>query len=379
MENFVIKKQDDIKPAHPAYRLTYACDANGVLWNIDEVPNGNACRCFCPACGEPLMARNHGSVRIHHFAHQSGTECKYACESMLHLLAKAMVQDAFYSDRPFLLKFEHRSYCPNEKNCQLERYSECCTRKTMEFDLKKYYDTCEQETPYDKTRRRSDLKISSSTHPGRKPIYIEFCVTHASDAEKLHSGDRIIEIKLESEQDVARLVEHGFRESKTYKDAPYAVDSPNVALYGFEKKVDYENYSMGREIEFVRYTLYPSGKMHFHQGSCVCCNLKKSSHSSLLEIVYHASIPDGIYEYAKYIGFSKYQIRNCMVCKNYVDNYNGRGKLCSYYKQLQIDRTEKLDTSRAKSCPHFSVDQEEKKKLLLIDSDIPQVVFERKD
>ena len=52
---------------------------------------------------------------------------------------------------------------------------------------KKYYDSCEQEICYDNIRRRSDLKIYSSTHPEREPIYIEFCVTHASDEAKLHS------------------------------------------------------------------------------------------------------------------------------------------------------------------------------------------------
>jgi hypothetical protein len=56
--------------------------------------------------------------------------------------------------------------------------------------LKKYYDSCEQEICYDNIRRRSDLKIFSSTHPEREPIYIEFCVTHASDEAK-HATDNI--------------------------------------------------------------------------------------------------------------------------------------------------------------------------------------------
>lgn len=237
-------------------------------------------------------------------------------------------------------------------------------------------DSCEPEIPYDKIRRRSDLKIFSSTHPEREPIYIEFCVTHASDEEKLHSENRIIEIKLESEQDVTNLVEHGFRESRAYKDAPHVVDSPNVKFYGFEKRYDYNNNSVGQKIEFVRYTLYPSGKTRCFQDSCICCNLMRSNQSSLLEIVFHTSISFGIYDYAKYVGFSKFPVPNCIVCKNYVDNYNGMGKLCRLYKHLQIDMTEKFDTSRAKNCPRFYVDQEDMNKQLSTYSNVPCDIFD---
>ena len=83
---------------HESHMLIYAVDSNGFLVNVDDVRTGNECGCFCPACKEPLMAKNQGQKRIHHFAHQSGTECDFAYESMLHLLAKEKVRNAFLNN-----------------------------------------------------------------------------------------------------------------------------------------------------------------------------------------------------------------------------------------------------------------------------------------
>lgn len=60
--------------------------ATGELVHVDDAPNGKACGCVCPdpGCGQPLIARNNGKKRIHHFAHIGGT-CVWSAE---YLLAK---------------------------------------------------------------------------------------------------------------------------------------------------------------------------------------------------------------------------------------------------------------------------------------------------
>ena len=348
---------------YSAYRLTYAIDQTGQLVHVDNVPVGNQCGCFCPACKEPLIAKNQGTKRKHHFAHQSGTECEYAVESMLHILAKEKIREAFLSKSEFWIEFGRKSYCTNNKECKFLRNGKCFKRKTQRFDIKEYYDSCEQEVPYDNINRRSDLKIFSSSHPKRDPIYLEFCVTHASDTEKLHSGNKIIEICIESVDDIQQLVENGIIKTNTNNSKDIELNSLDIRFYGF-KKEDYMNNHISNEIRFRRYILYQSGKMQSIPNFCDCKRLVKSKASSLLEICVHSDDAFDFYKKFVYICFQKYHIPNCCLCKNYVDSYSGIGKICRLYKHLQIPRYEEFDTARAKTCNCFEINQEEMRSVL---------------
>lgn len=74
--------------------LTYAHNEAKRLVHIDSVENGEACHCTCPNCGNPLIAKNGGSIRDHHFAHFHDAECENAYETTLHLLAKKVIREA---------------------------------------------------------------------------------------------------------------------------------------------------------------------------------------------------------------------------------------------------------------------------------------------
>lgn len=73
--------------------LTIALGSNNKSAEIDKVPNGLKCNCLCPHCKSPLIAKNGGDVREHHFAHEAGKECENAVESALHLLAKEIIEE----------------------------------------------------------------------------------------------------------------------------------------------------------------------------------------------------------------------------------------------------------------------------------------------
>lgn len=98
-------------------RITYALNSEGRLVHIDSVPNGNECGCICPACKEPLQAKDAGHIRNHHFAHKLGADCPTALETTLHLLAKDKIQRAFYEQKDFYMEFEYHSYCEKIKDC----------------------------------------------------------------------------------------------------------------------------------------------------------------------------------------------------------------------------------------------------------------------
>ena len=352
-----------IQGKHETHMLTYAITNDGNLVNVDEVQAGQDCNCVCPACKEPLIAKNNGSIRVHHFAHRSGSECNYAYESMLHLLAKERVQNAFLNAQDFYLDFEYRAYCPKHHECKYIRFDYCYTRERKRFNLKEYYDRCEQEVVYDGINRRSDLKLFSSTSPQRSPIYIEFCVTHASEQEKLHSGNRIIECIREDESDINKIVTNGFIEDKQRDEEKHQTSESKIQIYGFTN-TDYHNNNLNMEIEFSRYVLYKSGKTRCYQDHCNCKELRRSERSSLYEVSFHTPVSFGIYEYAKYLGYDKFHIPNCLLCRHYVESYNGIGRICRLYKYLQISRDGNFDTSRAKACPRYAFNQEEHDKQL---------------
>ena len=68
---------------------------NGNLISINEVESGLKCDCFCPVCNSQLVARK-GKIKVHHFAHYNSNECESYGESMLHLLAKKIIEENKY-------------------------------------------------------------------------------------------------------------------------------------------------------------------------------------------------------------------------------------------------------------------------------------------
>lgn len=335
--------------------LTYAIDKEGRLVNVDDVPTGVYCNCICPACKEPLVAKNNGTKKMHHFTHLTGSECDYAYESMLHLIAKEKIREAFLSQAEFSIEFMYKSYCKKSKQCKYIVYDKCYTTEMRKYNLKDYYDSCEQEIQYDNINRRSDLKFFSSTIPERPSIYLEFFVTHAIDESKLHSGNKIIEIKIEDVNDITEIVQKGIIENKDRY--------PLVEFYGFIKD-DYNNQSIVRDINFLRYSLYKSGKSQCYQDQCKCNDLKKQHNYSLYEICIHTDISFKVYDKLKYIGYQKFKINNCILCTNYVDAYDGSGKICRLYKRFKMNYYDPLDTGRATQCECFKINKVEMEEIL---------------
>lgn len=330
--------------------LTYALNESGVLVHIDEVENGRRCGCYCPECKTPLIARNRGEKRVAHFAHEAKFDCPSAVETMLHILAKKKTREAFLDSRrdQFLLKFDYNSFCVDFKTCKFRPDRDCFSKATKMVNLKDYYDTCEEEQRYTNGVWIADLKFSSKLKPQRKPLYIEFWVSHKSEKEKLNCGEKIIEIKIESEEDIDRLVKNGICVShqEEYEEI--------ITFWGFETD-EYLNQSIERDI--TRYRYYESGKLRrAYPQSCK----SRDKEGALFEVWvfskhYMLDLYSMIYSYA----FQKTRIQNCNVCRNFIkktDIYGDMKLWCRYYQYLGLPKGENIDTSRARSCPRFLVD-----------------------
>lgn len=76
--------------------LPCGINENGNLVYIDDAKNGLDCNCFCPSCKQPLVAKNAGTKREHHFAHFSVVECEHAYQTALHYMAKDLFLEMQY-------------------------------------------------------------------------------------------------------------------------------------------------------------------------------------------------------------------------------------------------------------------------------------------
>ena len=92
-------------------KLTYGLKDHKIT-PISKVEGGLDCGCFCPVCGDSLIAKK-GDVIRHHFAHQSKEPCEYGVETALHIAAKEFLATAKSFTIPEVkLRFPH-SYKPD--------------------------------------------------------------------------------------------------------------------------------------------------------------------------------------------------------------------------------------------------------------------------
>lgn len=140
--------------------LLYAQNEDGQLVHINDVPNGIACRCHCPCCSAPLVAKNNGETMAPHFAHASGAQCSGAHESELHLLAKTIISQ--------------------EKAVMLPRYANVYPGGIVRFD------NVEVEKRDNISALQPDLcGIAHNRTTGKESrLWIEIKVTHAIGPEK---------------------------------------------------------------------------------------------------------------------------------------------------------------------------------------------------
>lgn len=332
---------------------------NGQLVSIDEVPNGNDCGCQCPACGKDLCARNNGTKRIHHFAHQSGADCPGAVESSIHLLAKKVIKERFYdAGKSFLIQFVRECKCCNYETCQFADEYGC--KKTMPigpFDLKEHYDTCEEEVP--EGDFRPDLLLKSSKHQDQ-PIYIEVFYKHKCEENKLFSGKKIIEIKVENEEDVLALgTIDVFKECNDdcFDDFEPSRILSNVTFYNFSPKIETEK-PLSRELRFSRFFFYNNGSAYCQNDSVRCDKLNERSSRNvrvelLIEDYWEGYLTP--YHYGLvYLMEKDYDVKHCFMCKYYKYEFDiGKG-ICALYKKYGT--TKNPTGKEAKECSYYRLD-----------------------
>lgn len=214
----------------------YAIDQDDHLIHIDEVTSEDRDNnhYYCVGCGEE-MSPVLGNIRDHHFRHKK-VHCSR--ESYLHKLCKRKLKERFDSQKEFIIKYCVDFYCNKSEGCKLAplyKDQECNRKELLEVDLKKLYDTCEEEVMY--KGYRADLMLSNKEYPEQEPIFFEIFVSNDCEQGKLESGIQIIEMKIIEEDDVLRpLIEDCSFCKRPNPNNPYDPQSlPPIRFYNFKR------------------------------------------------------------------------------------------------------------------------------------------------
>ena len=205
----------------------YVLDEAWTLISVEDVclEDRNKHRYTCLGCGAEMILKA-GKVKARHFAHKINTE-HCGVETYLHKLAKRIVKRKFESGGKFEIEHIQTVRCTDAGTCPFFIESLCKDDVCKSFDLRKFYDICEEEKSID--GYVADILLSDSTGKYSEPVLIEVHVSHKSTEQKIRSGQKIIEIKVSDEEDVNALSDGSFRESRYYRD------EGNIHFFGFKR------------------------------------------------------------------------------------------------------------------------------------------------
>jgi hypothetical protein len=158
---------------------------------------------LCIGCDRHLIPKVKGMKRQPHFAHHPGTTC--ALETYLHMLGKRVFYDVFNecvaSQVPFEIELQHPQVCRRFES-SLGAVCVAGAGQTKLHDLTSHFNCVELEQR--EGEFVPDLLLTGNSNPNLK-VFIEIAVTHFLTEKKATSNERIIEIPIESEEDLERI------------------------------------------------------------------------------------------------------------------------------------------------------------------------------
>lgn len=209
------------------YKKVY--DKDDQIVDISDVKKENKQSEYYSIGSHTPMTAVLGENNQHHFRAKRGYMLNP--ETELHDYVKRILKYRFDTEESFFIKYFRIDCCSHGKDCIFynERINECgcLDGKIWDYDLKKYYDTAIVEGSYDGFV--ADVLLTSSTHPNRRPVFLEVVVTHQCSKEKIASGNKIVEIFVREEKDA-------YCELKESTSDIYYEDDIEVKFHNFDKE-----------------------------------------------------------------------------------------------------------------------------------------------
>jgi hypothetical protein len=339
-------------------QFRYAKTEKGDTVDIKSLPQKDGSY-YCIGCGKEMIPYL-GEIKEYHFQHKANYSC--SGETYLHNLAKTeflkVLNNCRETKEPFYIEFSQNQTCHHYK-----KFFDisCMQEVSRKIDLLKYY----TEPPVLEEREGEfipDIKLFNKDKS--KLLFIEIKVSHKSTYEKIASKYHIIEVSINTENDLECIWNKHIVEK-----------SGKIKFYNFER-VATINCKGDCKNSYYFLHLYNSGKVALEEK-----NLRQIKEAIKKENILNYQIAEinDFETFLIYINFigeclkKGYLIKNCFLCK-YVetnrfqrtpDRYNweiyGKKGLwihCSIYSPISSDKKQK-PCNYAVICPDFELDNEQ--------------------
>lgn len=243
----------------------------------------------------------------------------------MHRLGKEVFYETYQKclteNEPFYITFNAPKKCQKYKGTIRKHCDLGYVQKS--FDLTAYYSHIEVEKRHDSFI--PDLLLTRQTNP-EDSIYIEIAVTHFLSEKKENSGKRIIEIPLNSEEDVEKIYKADLQQS----DALFlGFNQESEPIVDAECKCQRKKYfafhvwDSGKSWLGLEYLADIQTKMKKYQDKILYTNIIETDlefeNSSSLMGYAHGDI---FIAQLKLAVENKVPVKSCFLCKYSGDNYN---------------------------------------------------------
>jgi len=181
----------------------YALDGDFVVYINDVTLNMRGDEFKCLGCGNELIPVQ-GRHKVWHFRHKVDADCRG--ETWLHNTAKRLFFDKFNACVKYRVPF--RIWISKKRVCTHCATSCILDTSRASYDLTRYFTKA-----YLESKDGIFVPDILLTDDGKNKLYVEIAVTHTCDDRKIKSGERIIEIKISSPDDLKLLRESYIEES----------------------------------------------------------------------------------------------------------------------------------------------------------------------
>lgn len=335
-------------------KYRYALDSKDNLVDVNDLERHSISKVdkyFTVDFKQELIPRL-GKIKIKHFALKPHSEILGSNETYLHALGKKVFKDEYNNSLltgiPFYIAYKLKQTCTRLK----PRFNITCelADKELLFDLASYYTQIKEET------RDGNLipDIMISNHETQEKIYIEIAVTHFSSDRKLDSGTRIIEIVLNSEDDISSI-----------KELRMGNSSSNINLYNFKKRHERGIFCKKGSCNhnFDIFLVSKNGRSRLE------ANIDELELETIVEHADRSDIwykiypieKNPCYEYREFTKFKEYvvnahqvmgKVKNCYICRYHAENRSIFPSGSIFCKFLKVG----CQSNNAADCQYYRVD-----------------------